>query len=127
MKSQIVEVTNGEKNWGKFLVAHFDSKEIWHQSAVVPGRELLPLIGYDLGRPERMVWVLDLQTREGACFKIGGYAKADLNKHKVWVCPMFEPFLEWLYVNYRGIDELPTHVDLPDAAFAMSGYRREGQ
>lgn len=127
MKSQIVEVTNGEKNWGKFLVAHFDAKEIWHHSAVSPGRPLLQQIGYNLSLPERMVWVLDLQTREGACFKIGGHAKADLDTHKIWVCPMFEPFLEWLYKNYTGIDELPTHVDLPDAPFSLRGYRREGK
>jgi hypothetical protein len=127
MKSQIVEVTNGPLNWGKFLVAHFDQKEVWHLSAVSPGRPLLQQIGYDLSLPERGLWVLDLQTREGAWFKIGGYAKADLDKHKVWVCPMFEPFLEWLYANYKGIDELPTHVDLPEAPFSMSGYRREGK
>lgn len=132
MKSTIVEVTNGPLNWGKFLVAVFDVAEWTRHSAVLAeeghaARPLLRSIGYSDSHLH--VWVLDLQTREGACFIVHDHALArlDLNNHKIWVCPMFEPFLEWLYKNYKGIDELPTHVDLPDAPFAMHGYRREGQ
>jgi len=47
-----------------------------------------------------------------------------------------EPFLTWLYERYNVAVEagdrwwwetLPDHVDLPDAPFAMHGYRRGGQ
>jgi hypothetical protein len=76
-----------------------------------------------------MVWVLDLQTREGAAFKLGGSVQADLTKHQIWVCPMYEPFLEWLYQQppdaVMALD-LPAFVDLPDAEFAFSGHRRPG-
>jgi len=74
------------------------------------------------------VLVLDLQTGEGAILKPGGDPRADLKKHRVWVCPMFEPFLEWLYARALaiGLDDLPLHVDLPEAPFAFAGYRRPG-
>lgn len=123
MKTQIVEVTNGPLNWGKFLVGRFEAREWFHQSVVSPG-PLLRQIGHN--DQQHSVWVLDLQTCEGAMFRIGGSVKYDLDKHRIWVCPMFEPFLEWLYANWKDLDSLPTHVDLPDAPFAMSGYRREG-
>jgi hypothetical protein len=63
------------------------------------------------------LWVLDLETGEGACFKPGGLASADLQKHKIWVCPLFEPFLVWLYE--QKLDDLqqpPDHIDLPKRA-----------
>lgn len=73
------------------------------------------------------MWVLDLQTGEGAFFRPGGYAAADLEKHRVWVCPLFEPFLEWLYrQDLTDLGQLPRLVELPDAEFAMRGYRRAG-
>jgi hypothetical protein len=125
MITKIVEVTNGELNWGKFMVGVFDASDHQHPSVVSPEQPLLRQIGHSPNGYE--VWVLDLQTCEGALFRIGGLAKADLDKHKVWVCPMFEPFLEWLYRNWQGLDALPAHVDLPDAPFAMSGYRRAGE
>ena len=121
MHTQIVEVTNGPLNWGKFLIGQFTDE--WQQLSIVdPERRLLPSIG--IGRDH--FWLLDLQTGEGAMFRKGGLAKADLNEHKVWVCPMFEPFLEWLYAQ-PSLDNLPAHVDLPGAPFAMQGYRRAGK
>lgn len=48
---------------------------------------------------------------------------------------MYEPFLTWLYEQARKhakclppelLDMLPAHVDLADAPFAWSGYRRPG-
>jgi hypothetical protein len=63
-------------------------------SEIDVGRPLLRALGWD----HRVVLVTDLQTGEGAMFSPGGLASADLNrKHRVWVCPMFEPFLIWLY------------------------------
>lgn len=121
MKTQIVEVTNGPNNWGKFLIGQFD-EEWTRRSAVDPGRPLLRTIGWERGRHFLLV---DLQTGEGAVFHHGGHAGADLNAHRIWVCPMYEPFLAWLY-QQSSLDDLPPHVDLPDAPFAMQGYRREG-
>lgn len=151
MNTAIVEVTNGPANWGKFLVGQFDEAEWARRSALTPtctdfkpdhngeclncddwadAHEpstvpLLQQIGWQPGNG--YVFVLDLQTGEGAVFRRGGLASADLNKHAVWVCPMFEPFLEWLYRAWDGsLASLPPTLDLPDAPFAMHGYRRPG-
>jgi hypothetical protein len=71
--------------------------------------------------------VFDLQTCERASFRPGGNAKYDLDKHKIWVCPLFEPFLCWLYKQQLDdFTALPGHIDLADAPFAMAGYRRNG-
>lgn len=50
----------------------------------------------------------------------------DLNeKHKIWVCPLYEPFLEWLYrQDVRDLGKLPDHVTL-EAPAALWGYRRD--
>jgi hypothetical protein len=123
LKVRFVEVTNGPRNWGKFLLCRFEPAELAHASAIIPGRPLLHSIGWD----PRQVWVMDLQTCEGAAFLPGGLASADLEKHRVWVCPMFEPFLTWLYKqDLSDLDALPAHVDLANAPFAMHGYRRRG-
>jgi len=122
VKVRFIEVTNGPLNWGKFLVARFDAEDLAHESVILPGRGLLGAIGWN----PRQLWVMDLQTCEGAAFVPGGLASADLDKHRVWVCPMFEPFLTWLYKqDVSNLDALPAHVDL-DAAFALHGYRRRG-
>lgn len=127
MITRMVEVTNGPANWGKFMVGVFDATDITRPSLVdtESRRPLLQLIGFSPSATT--VMVMDLQTSEGALFKLGGSAGADLNKHRVWVCPMFEPFLAWLYANWRGIENLPPFIDLPDAPFSMTGYRRPGQ
>lgn len=69
---------------------------------------------------------MDFATREGAAFSPGGFAKADLEKHRLWVCPMFEPFLEWLYKqNLVDLDKLPAKVDI-EGPKQLYGYRRPG-
>jgi hypothetical protein len=133
MKTHLIEVTNGEKNWGKFLIGQFDHE--WERvSAVDHGHKLLRSVGW--AEYQDFALVLDIQTGEGAMFRLGGLASADLNKHRIWVCPMYEPFLQWLYDFYRDEqakvrgawwDHLPLHVDLPAAPFAMHGYRRTGE
>src|SRR5262245_60353133 len=134
MITRFVEVTNGPNNWGKFLIGKFEERERAYGSAVDEGRPLLRAIGFG---PDLDAWVLvhDLQTREGGIFYLRGHAAADLNKTRVWVCPMFEPFLVWLYARYQAAasagdrewwEGLPTHVDIPEAPFAMRGHRREG-
>jgi hypothetical protein len=115
-------------NWGKFLLGVPDSE--WeYESRIDPGGSL-PLLRKVGWTPEHL-WVLDLQTGEGAFFLPGGFAPADLNKHQIWVCPLFEPFLEWVYARYRenpriDIGDLPDVAELPDAPFALSGYWRPG-
>jgi hypothetical protein len=120
MITRIIEVTNGEANWGKFLLARFDSE--WECTSLVsPGRPLIAGRGWD----RNTLLVLDLQTGEGALFRPGGLASADLAKHAIWVCPMYEPFLEWLWKQPDPM-AVPNIVNLPDAPFAMAGYRRSG-
>jgi hypothetical protein len=42
--------------------------------------------------------------------------------------PLFEPFLEWLYQqDLTRFEDLPSHVDLPEAEFQLHGYRRPGE
>ena len=126
METHIIEARNAEVgNWGKFMVGRFDIDE-WSRRSALPGAESpMPLI-WRLGWSPDTIWVMDLQTGEGALFKPGGFAPADLTKHPIWVCPLFEAFLTWLYQqNLSDLDHLPDLVDL-EAPFAMSGYRRPG-
>ena len=129
MKLIFVEVTNGQHNWGKFMVARFDTE--WQVRSTLYETfdgSVVPLLRSQGWCPQHTI-VFDLATGEGAMFLPGphGYAQADLEKHKVWVCPMFEPFLTWLYKqDLSDLHKLPAHVVLPDAPFAMSGYRRTG-
>jgi len=119
MKIKLIEVTNGPQNWGKFLLGRFDDE--WEYKSVIDGRSIIGGRGWD----RDTLLVLDLQTGEGALFRPGGLASADLNKHKIWVCPMYEPFLTWLWAQKNPFD-IPAHVDLPEAEFQMAGYRRPG-
>lgn len=123
MNTKFVEVTNGPHNHGKFMLGQFEQKE-WEYTSRLPGD--WPLLAGRGWAPSHLM-VFDLQTGEGAIFLPGGLARADLNKHKVWVCPLFEPFLEFLW-DWPGDPMLvPDYLDLPDAPFAMAGYRREGR
>lgn len=124
MITKFIEVTNGPRNWGKMMLGRFTPEEWSRKSIVSPEHFLL----WGRGWSRDHIFVLDLQTGEGGIFMPGGSARADLNKHKIWVCPMFEPFLEWLYKqpDLSDLDKLPALVDLPEAEFQMSGYRRPG-
>lgn len=126
MQTKIIEVTNGPRNWGKFLVGQMD--EEWrHRSEVDPDSALKLL--RQLGWTPEFLWVLDLQTGEGALFRPGGHAHADLQKHAIWVCPMYEPFLTWLYrQDLSDLDKLPSLVDftVEEAPPAYASYRRPG-
>ncbi len=128
MKTHLFEATQSiarGANWGKFLVGEFDTE--WAATSALDDRHPL-LAGRGWARDHKLV--VDLQTGEGAVFSVwqGGYAKADLEKHEIWVCPMFEPFLAWLYEHAdTPLGELDRIVELPDAPFEMAGYRREGQ
>ncbi len=121
MKTKIIEATNSDSggfNWGKFMVGRFDH-EWGHRAAVVSGGHGLPLLTSQ-GWSRDHILVLDLATGEGAIFKIGGLASADLNKHRVWVCPMFEPFLEWLYKqDLSDLAALPAAVQIDNPASSL--------
>lgn len=120
---ETVQSKDTARNHGKFLVGRMDKGEWEYRSQVDPGRPLLSVCGW----PGNFLWVMDLQTGEGIYVQPGGSARADLNRHQVWVCPMFEPFLEWLYTqDTTDIHSLRSLVELPDAEFSMQGYRREG-
>lgn len=132
MKSKFVEASHsleGAGNWGKFMIARFTEEE-WARRSAMPdahGQRLLSGRGWALAH----VMVFDLQTGEGAMFRPGGLASSDLNKHKIWVCPLFEPFLAWFYQWCRANpgtwwDDLPQIVALPDAEFSLFGFRRPG-
>lgn len=131
MKTQFIEVTQGsEFNWGKFAVCQFDEDE-WKRESHLPvkdelyigRRSLLEMRGWG---PQHFL-VLDLETGEGAIFNRPGSPTADLNKHGVWVCPMFEPFLEWLYTyKWENVEDLPRFVELDTPIEEAYGYRRKG-
>lgn len=165
MRTRFVEATQaveGGFNHGKFMVALFTSEEWqmistvdeWYLTGIreaVTARSLLRRCGWT----PRHALVLDLATGEGALFLPGGIPKADLEKHRVWVCPMFEPFLGWLYEHVAKVGEerppspsigfvgtlpewpdtgsrgwfaaLPPLVELPHAPQSQYGYRRSGQ
>jgi len=120
-------ISGGFANHGKFLVGVFD--EEWQMRSLLSDYPIMPY-RWD----HRSVLVMDLETGEASIFTpeprkpASNFCKAsyDLNeKHSIWVCPMFEPFLDWLYQQELAkIDSLPRLVELPDAPFAFSGYRR---
>jgi len=119
--SKFIEANNGPLNWGKFALLRWNERELRARSAV-DGRFLV------LGRgwTPAHVWVLDLQTGEGVCVRPGGNARVDLTKHQIWCCPLFEPFLEWLYhQDLSDLCSLPERVDLPRAPFEYFGWRRD--
>ena len=126
MQTKIIEATNQRVNWGKFMLGRFDHE--WKQCSTIStlSTPLLREIGWDSSH----LLVLDLQTGEGAIFRINpsGHAANDLRKHRIWVCPLFEPFLVWLYrQDVSDLSALPAMIDLPDAEPALWGYRRPGQ
>lgn len=130
MITHIIEGTN-ETNYGKFMLARFEEHEWAHRShladvsAVPDSLSRQSVIGAR-GWSQHHLWVMDLQTGEGALFLPGGSAKADLDKHRIWVCPMFEPFLEWVYrQDLSDLSALPHAVTLVGES-ALYGYRRPG-
>ncbi len=128
MKVLLLEVTNGF-NFGKFAVGRFEPDELSRLSLVdaTMGMQIRLIAGRGWG-PDHFL-MFDLQTGEGAFFRHGGLARADLNKHHIHVCPMFLPTLEHLYrVPLAEFDSLPPLLELTEAEApsSMYGYRRTG-
>lgn len=126
MKSKIIEATQtSEVNWGKFLVQEFD--EEWGRRSALPGNDLdMPVLAQRGWAPYHIL-VTDLETGEGAMFSkrdpMPLYSLAE--KHQIWVCPLFEPFLLWLCnQDFESVEELPEFVSLDTSFEALSGYRR---
>lgn len=121
--TKIIEAEHGafSGNWGKFMLLRFD--EEWRYHSEIDQGPMLRGRGWS---PDHIA-IFDLQTGEAAIFRPGGHAGVDLDKHRIWVCPLFLPFLEWLYKqDVSDFRALPSLVALPDAEFAVSGYRRPG-
>lgn len=115
-------------NWGKFVVARYTTDEL-HAPTRFPGCEGQRVVSLR-GNGAQHIWVLDLATGEGFRVPVSErHAFSALEQHQVWVCPLFEPFLEWLLTYIAGHpsdwwDTLPRTVELPDATFEMRGHRR---
>ncbi len=115
-------------NWGKFAIGRYTNAELREPTRFpgCDGRHVVSLRGWG----SEHIWVFDLATGEAARFHPVGYAIADLSEHRVWVCPLFEPFLTWLYRFIREHpypqwwDDLPRTVELSEADFAFGGHRR---
>lgn len=113
-------------NHGKFLVSHFDADE-WNRISHLPEHEGGSLlVGRGWGREH--IFVMDLQTGEGATFRHGGSAAYDLReKHNIWTCPLFLPFLTWLYEqDVTDLDALPDHVEFTEAEAPSSMVGERG-
>jgi hypothetical protein len=133
MRTALVEAVSAQGNWGKFLVGEFDDEELGRRTVVeenagAAGWRPSLLLTTGWGHDHRLV--LDLATGEGAIFLVSprGYVKADLEKHRVWVCPLFEPFLQWLYDHWQApydVAVLPQEVRL-DHPLELRGHRRRG-
>lgn len=114
MKTYIFEVTNNVEhgpNWGKFLVG-IPTGEWLRRSVLSPLRS--PLLA-QRGWTRSHIMVFDLETGEGAMFPHRGRAGADLNKHRIAVCVLFQDFLAWL--NDQDLTDLgklsKTVIELP--------------
>ena len=113
-------------NWGKFMVARFDGDDLNYKSRT--DTEFPVSLIRSQGWGSEHMLVVDLTTGEGAIFAVrpNGFPHADLEKHRIWVCVLFEAFLEWLYQqDVSDMDALPSVVQLAVAP-AMQGYRRPG-
>lgn len=123
MRTKIVEFTNGLL-WGRFLLGRYSDEEWQRPALAAKGASPLPLLMHT-GADARALWVLDLVTREGACFRPGGSVKADLEKHAVRVCPMFPVFLGWLYERPEFWREPLSFLELPDLIEVPRDYGLE--
>ena len=128
MDTRFIEASNGV-NYGKFMVARFDMEETLRKTAMpeaVGTESFFSYAGLRRMTPERTL-VMDLQTGEGAEFSLRGgrqeAAWALRERHpKLWVCPLFPPFLGWLFDFVQtqpdprrhelDLESIPNFIDL---------------
>lgn len=126
MNVVFTEASNGF-NWGKFAIGRFEPDEVAYRSVIDDSMGISASLVRGRGWSSEHFWFMDLQTGEGALFRHGGLARADLNKHRIHVCPMAEPTLAWIMAH--PLDELPPviHLTEAEAPSSMQGYRRPGE
>ncbi len=130
MRTHIIEATqaDSEVNWGKFMLGQFTGE--WMRQSELPLPEDMkldiPLLIQRGWGPHHFL-ILDLETGEGALFVKTPDLRIQLDtKHKIWVCPLMGPFLDWLSEQtWTTVDQLPTFVALPTTEGGLAGYRRE--
>jgi hypothetical protein len=110
VKTRVVEARGGV-SWGHFLIARFTDE--WGYRSRLDTESRMTLLR-QLGWAYQHLLVVDLSTGEGAVFRHGGCAAADLKrKHPLYVTPLFAPFLAWLYQqDVADLDALPDVVAL---------------
>lgn len=132
MKVKFIECED-KLNWGKFQLLQWEPSDMQRQSKVREGTPLLMAVegqrvaGND---PLKAVFVRDLQTEEGATLHPAKEVdpKPQLDRHRVWVCPLFLPFARWLFANWEGdVATLPDIVELSGEVLHLQGYRRPGE
>jgi len=118
MQTTIIEATIGQALWSSFLVGQFDWETAYRSK--VDGSQIL-----GMNNP-RDILVLDIYTREGAVFGPTGYARSDIDKHRIWTSPLFESFLVWLREQLAAgtaLADLPRKVELTSST---ESYRHDG-
>ena len=97
MDTKFIEVSNNEKNWGKFLLLRMTEAE-WQQPSAITQRSLLREVGWN---PTNII-VFDLQTGEGARFVPGGMErmirmlKSKKLKPGFWIAPF------WMFADAKS-------------------------
>lgn len=132
MRRQFIEVSD-DMNWGKMELQQLEPSDMEVMSLVKAGAPLLTAIETQRrssADPLKQVRIWDLQTGEGAVFTParGEDPKAQLDQHRVWVCPLFLPFVRWLFrQDCTDITALPRLVEFPEGDVChLQGYRRGG-
>jgi len=103
------EAATGQRA-GRFVVGRFTVRDLAQDSKASPDDlAVLAQLAWD----PRRIWVMDLDTRQGAAFQPGGVAADDVREHGIRVGPLFVPFLGWLYdQDLSDIRALPRLVRL---------------
>lgn len=129
MIARFVEVTDLVA-YGKFLVCRMTPVELATPTAMPEARLLVPdaapsppLLTYGGRRRfnSHSTLVVDLQRGTAAAWPLQGVAEAYKAEHlqNLPVCPMYMPFIEWLYRDARwamgagDITDIPAYIELP--------------
>ena len=120
MKTRIIEATSDQIFWSTFLVGVFDMERRY--KSCVDGSMVLRSYS------PRDIFILDIQTREGAVFAPHGLADVDIERTAIYTGPLFKAFLHWIRAQFReglSLNDLPKHVEVP-LTEAQEAQRQEG-